>query len=357
MNQREVHAMNRLSRREWLAALALGGAATLAGCDKKTGMQTGRDGRVTRTLLNVSYDPTREFYVEFNKAFAGHWLKTAGEHVVVKQSHGGSGKQARSVVDGLDADVVTLALALDIDEIAAKTKRLPADWAKRLPHDSAPYTSTIVFLVRKGNPKGVKDWADLAKPGVGVITPSPKSGGAPRWSYLAAWAWAEQQFGGDQAKVREYIGAVLKNVAVFDTGARGSTTTFAQRGIGDALLTWENEAFLALKEFGGDKFEIVVPSLSILAQPPVAVVDENAKKKGNEPVAKAYLEYLFSPAAQKLAAKHFFCPVAKEHAAPEDAARLPDVKLFTIGERFGGWAKAQATHFDDGGTFDQLRGN
>jgi sulfate transport system substrate-binding protein len=347
--------MRPFTRREWLKALTLGGAATLAGCDRKSGPQTGGDGRTKRTLLNVSYDPTREFYVEFNKAFAGHWLKTAGEHVEVKQSHGGSGKQARSVIDGLDADVVTLALSLDIDEIAAKSKRLPTDWVKRLPHDSAPYTSTIVFLVRKGNPKGIKDWADLAKPRIGVITPSPKTSGGARWNYLAAWAWAEQEFGGDQAKVREYIGAVLKNVAVFDSGARGATTTFVQREIGDVLLAWENEAFLSLKEFGADKFEIVVPSLTILAQPPVAVVDENAKKKGNEAVAKAYLEYLLSPVGQKLAAKHFFRPVLREHADAEDLKRFADVKTVTVDGAFGGWARAQATHFNDGGTFDLLQ--
>jgi sulfate/thiosulfate transport system substrate-binding protein len=343
-----------ITRRDWLKAAALGSAAALTGCDKKPG--AGAGGKGTRTLLNVSYDPTREFYGEFNNLFAEHWLKTQGETVEVKQSHGGSGKQARAVIDGLDADVVTLALSLDIDEIAAKSKRLPADWAKRLPHDSAPYTSTIVFLVRKGNPKGIKDWGDLAKAGTAVVTPSPKTSGGARWNYLAAWAWAEKQFGGDQAKVREYIGATMKNVSVFDSGARGATTTFAQRDIGDVLLTWENEAFLSLKEFGSDKLEIVYPSLSILAQPPVAVVDQNAKKKGNEAVAKAYVEFLLSPAAQKLAAKHFFRPVLREHADPEDLKRFTDVKLVTVDDAFGGWAKAQATHFADGGTFDQLRG-
>ena len=350
-----VETRRAFSRRDLLKTLALGSAAALTGCGKKSAVSSASGGVITRTLLNVSYDPTREFYVEFNKAFGEHWLKTAKENVEVRQSHGGSGKQARSVIDGLDADVVTLALSLDIDEIAAKSKRLPADWAKRLPHDSAPYTSTIVFLVRKGNPKGVKDWGDLAKPGVGVITPSPKTSGGARWNYLAAWAWAEQQFAGDQPKVREYIGAVLKNVTVFDSGARGATTTFAQRAIGDVLLTWENEAFLSLKEFGADKFEIVVPSLSILAQPPVAVVEENAKKKGNEAVAKAYVEYLLSPVGQKLAAKHFFRPVTPEHADAEDLKRFIEVKTVTVDGAFGGWAKAQAAHFADGGTFDQLR--
>ena len=345
-----------ITRRRWLHLLGLSGAATLAGCKKSASADGSAQGKAHRTLLNVSYDPTREFYVEFNAAFAEHWLKTADETVEVRQSHGGSGKQARSVIDGLDADVVTLALSLDIDEIAARTNRLPADWATRLPHESSPYTSTIVFLVRKGNPKQIRDWADLAKPEIKIITPNPKTGGGARWNYLAAWAWAEQQFPGNDAGVKDYIGKLLKNVAVFDSGARGATTTFAQRNIGDVLLTWENEAFLSLKEFGTDQFEIVVPSLSILAQPPVAVIDENARKKGNEAVAKAYLEHLFSPTGQSLAAKHYFRPVAREHAAPEDLKRFLEVKLFTIDEKFGGWAKAQATHFKDGGTFDELRG-
>lgn len=341
-----------ITRRHLLQSLALGSAASLVGCSKPAGTA----GTGKRVLLNVSYDPTREFYMEYNAFFADYWKKTANEDVEVRQSHGGSGKQARSVIDGLDADVVTLALSLDIDEIAKKTQRLPQDWATLLPNSSAPYTSIITFLVRKGNPKGIKDWADLVKPGVQSITPNPKTGGGARWNYLAAWAWAQQEFAGDEAKIRDYIGKVLKNVAVFDSGARGATTTFAQREIGDVLLTWENEAFLSLKEFGADKFEIVVPSLSILAQPPVAVVSENAKKKGNEAAAKAYLEQLFSPTGQKLAAKHFFRPVQKEHAAPEDLSRFPSTKLVTIDEHFGGWTKAQATHFADGGTFDQLRG-
>jgi len=341
-------------RRDWLKTLAIAGASSLIGCDKQSSQQ-GK--KTTRVLLNVSYDPTREFYADYNKAFAEHWLKTAGENVEVRQSHGGSGKQARSVIDGLEADVVTLALALDIDEIAARTKRLPIDWVTRLPNNSSPYNSTIVFLVRKGNPKAIKDWADLTKPGTGVITANPKTSGGARWNYLAAWAWAGEQFAGDQAKVREFMGALVRNIPVLDSGARGATTTFTQRGIGDVLLTWENEAFLSLKEFGDDKVEIVVPSLSILAQPPVAVVDANAKKKGNEAVARAYLEYLFSPVGQQLAARHFFRPVEKEHASAKDMARFSEVKMVTVDEKFGGWAKAQAVHFADGGTFDQLKGS
>jgi len=344
-----------LTRRQALQSFALAGTALLAGCGDSSSSGKATSPKVKRTLLNVSYDPTREFYLEYNEAFAQHWLQSAGEEVVVRQSHGGSGKQARSVIDGLDADVVTLALSLDIDEIAERTGRLPKDWATRLPHHSSPYTSTIVFLVRKGNPKGIKDWSDLAREGVQIITPNPKTGGGARWNYLAAWAWAAHQFPGDEAKIREHMRRVVKNVAVFDSGARGSTTTFAQRGIGDVFLSWENEAFLALKEFGDANFEIVVPSLSILAEPPVAWLDTNVQKKGNEAVAKAYLEYLFSPVGQKLAAKHFFRPASREHAAPEDLARLLEVKMVTIEEEFGGWAKAQATHFADGAIFDQLR--
>jgi sulfate/thiosulfate-binding protein len=306
------------------------------------------------TLLNVSYDPTREFYKEFNEAFAADWKAKSGETVSIKQSHGGSGKQARAVIDGLDADVVTLALAGDIDQIAKKSKKLPEDWAKRLPNNSAPYTSTIVFLVHKGNPKGIKDWGDLAKQGVAVITPNPKTSGGARWNYLAAWAWADKAFGGDEAKVKEYITNLYRNVPVLDTGARGSTTTFAQRGIGDVFISWENEAFLVLKEFGEDKFDIVVPSLSILAEPPVALIDENAKAKGNEKVAQAYLDFLYSPEGQKLAAKHYFRPSKPESADPKDLERFVKVELVSIDDKFGGWAKAQPTHFADGGLFDQL---
>jgi sulfate transport system substrate-binding protein len=308
-------------------------------------------------LLNVSYDPTREVYVEFNRAFAAHWRAKTGDTVSIRQSHGGSSKQARAVIDGLQADVVTLGLAYDIDALHQNARLVPADWQKRLPNNSAPYYSTLAFLVRKGNPKGVKDWGDLAKPGVGVITPNPKTSGGARWNYLALWASAEQQFAGDTAKVRELVRAAIKNVPVWDSGARGATTTFAQRGIGDVLLTWENEAFLSLREFGADKFELVVPPLSILAEPPVALIDANAKKKGNEAVAKAYLEHLYTPIGQKLAAKHYFRPTERQHADPADVARFQNVKLVTVDERFGGWAKAQAAHFADGGIFDQLRGS
>jgi sulfate/thiosulfate transport system substrate-binding protein len=307
-----------------------------------------------KTLLNVSYDPTREFYKDFNEAFAAEWKAKHDEVVTINQSHGGSGKQARAVVDGLDADVVTLALAGDIDQIAAKTKKLPADWAKRLPHNSAPYTSTIVFIVRKGNPKAIKDWGDLVKDGVAVITPNPKTSGGARWNYLAAWAWAKKANGGDEAKAQAFIADLFRNVPVLDTGARGSTTTFAQREVGDVLISWENEAFLVQKEFGADKFDIVVPSLSIKAEPPAAVVDENAKAKGNTEVAKAYLEYLYSPTGQKLAAKHFFRPVDETAADAADLARFPKLELVTIDADFGGWTEAQKKHFADGGIFDQI---
>jgi sulfate/thiosulfate transport system substrate-binding protein len=305
------------------------------------------------TLLNVSYDPTREFYQEFNAAFVKFWQQKTGDKVVIiKQSHGGSGKQARSVIDGLDADVVTLALAYDIDAIAEKAKLLPADWQKRLPNNSSPYTSTIVFLVRKGNPKGIKDWDDLARPGISVVTPNPKTSGGARWNYLAAWAWASQKFNGDEAQIKDYIAKLFKNVPVLDTGARGSTTTFVQRGIGDALIAWENEAYLSLNEFGADKFEIVNPSLSILAEPPVAWVDRVVKKHGTEAVAKAYLEYLYSPEGQTIAAKNFYRPRLPE-VADKFKNQFPDLKLVTI-DAFGGWAKAQKTHFADGGVFDQI---
>jgi len=305
------------------------------------------------TLLNVSYDPTREFYVDFNKAFAAHWKAKTGDNVIVKQSHGGSGKQARSVIDGLDADIVTLALAYDVDEIAAKAKLFPADWQKRLPHNSAPYTSTIVFLVRKGNPKGIKDWDDLAKPGVSVITPNPKTSGGARWNYLAAWGYSLKKNGNDEKKAQEFVGNIFRNVAVLDSGARGSTTTFVERGIGDVFISWENEAFLAVKELGPDKFDIIVPSLSILAEPPVTVVDKNVDKKGTSAVAKAYLEYLYSPEGQDLAGQNYYRPIDPKVAAKYEKT-FTKVKLFTIDEVFGGWAKAQKTHFADGGVFDQI---
>ena len=305
-------------------------------------------------LLNVSYDPTRELYKAINQAFAADWKTKTGETVTINQSHGGSGKQARAVIDGLKADVVTLGLAGDIDAIAKKAKLLPEDWAKRLSHNSTPYSSTIVFLVHKGNPKGINDWGDLAKQDVAVITPNPKTSGGARWNYLAAWAWANKTYGGDDAKTKAFITDLYKNVPVLDTGARGSTTTFAQRGIGDVLISWESDAFLALDEFGADKFEIVVPSLSINAETPVALVDENAKANGTEKVAKAYLEFLYSPAAQKIAAHEHYRPSDPSSADPADLAKFPKLELVNIDEAFGGWTKAQETHFADGGTFDLL---
>jgi sulfate/thiosulfate-binding protein len=306
------------------------------------------------TLLNVSYDPTRELYVQYNDAFAKYWEGKTGQKVTVKQSHGGSSKQSRSVIDGLDADVVTLALAYDIDAIAEKGKSIPADWQKRLPNNSSPYTSTVVFVVRKGNPKGIKDWNDLVKPGVKIIPANPKTSGAARWAYLAAWGYALEHNNRSEAKAKEFVGKLYSNVPVFDSGARGATTTFIQRGIGDVLVGWENEAYLALKEYGSDKFEIVNPSLSILAEPPVAVVDKVAKKKGNEAVAKAYLEYLYSDAGQEIAAKNFYRP-RSEAVAKKYEPQFPKLKLITIDEAFGGWAKAHKTHFADGGVFDEIQ--
>lgn len=304
-------------------------------------------------LLNVSYDPTRELYDDYNKVFAQYWKEKTGDTVTVNQSHGGSGKQARSVIDGLDADVVTLALAYDIDAIAQKAGLLPKDWQKRLPNNSAPYTSTIVFLVRKGNPKHIKDWDDLAKPGISVITPNPKTSGGARWNYLAAWAYAAEKFGGDEARVTAFLTSLYKNVPVLDSGARGSTVTFVQRGIGDVLISWENEAFLAAEQLGKDEFEILAPPLSILAEPPVAVVERNAKGRGTADVAKAYLEYLYSEPGQEIAAKHFYRP-RLESVAAKYADKFPKLRLVTVDEVFGGWAKAQKKHFDDGGTFDAI---
>lgn len=312
------------------------------------------DDKGTLHLLNVSYDPTREFYKEFNEAFQLHWKEESGQVIEITQSHGGAGKQARAVIDGLEADVVTLALAYDIDAIAQKTGKIPADWQKQLPHNSAPYTSTIVFLVRKGNPKDIQDWDDLVRPGIQVITPNPKTSGGARWNYLAAWAWAAKAFDGDESEVRAFVGKLYKNVPVLDSGARGSTTTFVQRNIGDVLLAWENEAFLALNELGPDKFEIVVPSISILAEPPVAVVQGNTEPKGMAKAAQAYLEYLYSPVGQRLAAKHYYRPVLPEHADPTDLARFPEVTLVTVDDEFGGWKSAQKRHFNDGGIFDQI---
>ena len=304
------------------------------------------------TLLNVSYDPTRELYVDFNKAFSTHWKARTGDTVTIKQSHGGSGRQVRSVIDGLEADVVTLALAFDIDQIAEKSKLLPPDWQKKLPKNSTPYTSTIVFLVRKGNPKAIKDWDDLVKPGVAVITPNPKTSGGAQWNYLAAWEFAKQKYGGDAA-AKDFVARLYKNVPVLDSGARGSTTTFVERGVGDVFISWENEAFLAVKELGPDKFDIIVPSLSILAEPPVAVVERSAAKKGNAEVAKAYLEYLYSEAGQDIAGKHYYRPTDPKVAAKYDK-QFPKLKLFTIDAAFGGWANASKTHFQDGGSFDQI---
>jgi sulfate/thiosulfate transport system substrate-binding protein len=306
------------------------------------------------TLLNVSYDPTRELYKAVNAAFAKEWQAKSGETINIEQSHGGSGKQARAVVDGLQADVVTLALEGDINQIA-KTGLINSDWRSRLGNNSSPYTSTIVFLVRKGNPKGLKDWDDLVKQGVQVITPNPKTSGGARWNYLAAWAFADQKYGHDEAKNKEFIKQLYTNVPVLDTAARGSTTTFAQRGIGDVLLAWENEAFLAIQELGEDKFDIIVPSLSIKAEPPVAVVDKVVDAKGTRKAAEAYLSFLYSPEAQKLIAKNFYRPSDPKSADPKDLERFPDVKLVSIDDPlFGGWKTAQPKHFDDGGIFDQV---
>lgn len=328
---------------------------------------TGQD----RTLLNVSYDPTRELYKEYNSAFVAHWKEQTGESVEIKMSHGGAGKQARAVIDGLEADVVTLALAYDIDAIGQQASLLNPEWQSELPNASSPYTSTIVFLVRKGNPEKILDWGDLLKPGIEVITPNPKTSGGARWNYLAAWGYAlRQELGGDlsrlndpaqveavaaaQVKARQFVTEILKRVPVLDTGARGSTTTFVQRGIGDVLLAWENEAFLAVEELGPDKFEIVVPSVSILAEPPVTIVDRVVDKRGTRDLAQAYLEYLYSAEGQRIAVRHYYRPSLPEHADPADLERFPKVELFTIDQIFGGWQRAQKTHFDDGGVFDQI---
>lgn len=325
--------------RRSLLALALG-ASTLAA-------------QAQTSLLNVSYDPTRELYQDYNAAFIKHWKAKTGESLTVKQSHGGSGKQARSVIDGLEADVVTLALAYDIDALHDTAKLLPVDWQKRLPHNASPYTSTIVFLVRKGNPKKISNWPDLARGGVEVITPNPKTSGGARWNYLAAWAYALKQPGGNADSAKAFVKRIYSNTKVLDSGARGSTTTFVERGIGDVLIAWENEAYLAVKELGPDKFEIVTPSLSILAEPPVAVVDKNVDKKGTRKQAQAYLDYLYSPEGQEIAAKHYYRPRDAKVAA-KYAKTFAPVSLVTIDEVFGGWRTAQKTHFDDGGVFDQI---
>lgn len=309
----------------------------------------------TVNLLNVSYDPTRELYVDYNKAFAAYWKGKTGQDVVIKQSHGGSGKQARSIIDGIDADVATLALAGDTDALVTHGGLVKPDWQKRLPHNSAPYTSTIVFLVKKGNPKGLKDWDDLIKPGVQVITPNPKTSGGARWNYLAAWEFAKRKYGGDD-KAKDFVGKLFKNVPVLDTGARGSTITFVQRGVGDVLLAWENEAYLALKEFGPDKFDIVAPSISILAEPTVAVVDKVVDRKGTRAVAEEYLKYLYSDEGQDIAGRNYYRPTSDKAKAKYDK-QFPKLTLFTIDDAFGGWTKADKAHFADGGSFDQIYTN
>lgn len=306
-------------------------------------------------LLNVSYDPTRELYKAINPAFAADWKAKTGEDIQLQASHGGSGAQARAVIEGLNADVVTLALAADIDAIAKKSGKIAEDWQKRLPNNSSPYTSTIVFLVHKGNPKKIKDWDDLTKPGVAVVTPNPKTSGGARWNYLAAWAYGLKKFGGDEEKTKSFIKAIYQNAPVLDTGARGATITFAQRGIGDVLIAWENEAFLADKEFGADKFEIIAPPQSILAEPPVAVVDANADAKGNRKVAEAYLNFLYTPAAQAIIAKNFYRPAHPEFANKDDLKKFHKISFVTIDKDFGGWAAAQKKHFADGGIFDQIQ--
>lgn len=305
------------------------------------------------TLLNVSYDPTRELYANFNKSFQAYWKQKNGQEVEIRQSHGGSGKQARAVIDGLEADVVTLALAYDISAIAEKGELLPTNWQSRLPHNSAPYTSTIVFLVKKGNPKNIHDWGDLIKPGVAVITANPKTSGGARWNYLAAWGYSLKNFGNDENQAKEFVARLYKNVPVLDSGARGATTTFVERGIGDVLMTWENEAWLAIDRIGKDRFEMIVPSISILAEPPVALIDKFADKHKTREVAQAYLDYLYSDEGQELAVQHYFRPRSPPVAA-KYASRFPPLNLFTIDELFGGWKKAQSTHFADGGIFDQI---
>jgi sulfate transport system substrate-binding protein len=305
------------------------------------------------SLLNVSYDPTREFYQDYNEAFAKYWKAKTGDNVKVQASHGGSGKQARAIIDGLEADVATLALSYDVDQLYEKGKLIPSDWQTRFTHNSSPYTSTIVFLVRKGNPKNIKDWNDIIKSGVSVITPNPKTSGGARWNYLAAWAYALQQNNNDEAKAKEFVTKLYKNVPILDSGARGSTTTFVERGIGDVLLTWENEAFLAKKELGPDKVEIVVPSLSILAEPPVTVVDKYADKHGTRNVADAYLAYLYTAEGQEIAAKNYYRPIL-DSVAKKYASQFPKINLVKIDNVFGGWKKAQKTHFSDGGVFDEI---
>ncbi|MBB6464475.1 sulfate transport system substrate-binding protein [Aminobacter lissarensis] len=334
------------SRRTILLSALLAGAVQLGGLGFA---------HADTTLLNVSYDPTRELYKDYNEAFAKHWQAESGETVTIQQSHGGSGKQARAVIDGLDADVVTLALESDINAIVEKSQKINPDWRSKLPNNASPYTSTIIFLVRKGNPKGINDWGDLIKDGVQVITPNPKTSGGARWNYLAAWAWANGQFGGDETKIKEFVGNLYAHVPILDTGARGSTVTFAEREQGDVLLAWENEAYLALDEFGADKFDIVFPPQSILAEPPVAVVDANVDAKGTRKVAEAYLNYLYSAEGQTIAAKHHYRPSKPELVPAADLQKQRELKLVSIDDPiFGGWKKAQPYHFGDGGIFDQI---
>ncbi len=334
-----------------LLALAAGAALLVASTGCGSPQQSGAGGAEV-TLLNVSYDPTRELYSQYNAAFAKYWQAKTGQHVRINQSHGGSAKQARSVIDGLAADVVTLGLAADIDAIATKGKLLPINWASRLPDNSSPYTSTIVFLVRKGNPKGIRDWSDLVRPGISVITPNPKTSGGARWNYLAAWAWALKQPGGNDATAREFVRKLYRNVPVLDTGARGATTTFAQRGIGDVLVAWENEARLAVRELGADQLQLVVPTISVLAEPPVAVVDEVVLRRGTREVAQAYLQYLYSKEGQQIVAHNFYRPRDPQVAA-EHASEFPQLERVTIAD-FGGWPAVQQKHFAEGGVFDQI---
>ena len=345
--------MKPISRWGALGAAAMAASIVLSGCSKEAA-DAGRtgDAKSSVEILNVSYDPTRELYEAINPRFAAAWKKQTGQDVKINMSHGGAGKQARAVIDGLDADVVTLALAYDIDEIAAKTDALSEGWQQRLPNNSAPYTSTIVFLVRHGNPKGIQDWGDLVKPGVSVITPNPKTSGGARWNFLAAWAYAKERYGSDAA-AQDFVRKLFANVPVLDSGARGSTTTFSERGIGDVLLAWENEAFLAQKELGKDKFDIVVPSISILAEPPVTVLDGNAKRHGTEKVSEAYLRYLYTPEAQDIIGKNFYRPISAA-AKAKYASVFPKVNLVTIDGAFGGWQAAQKRFFSDGGVFDKI---
>jgi sulfate/thiosulfate-binding protein len=342
-----------LTRRHALALLVSTGGIAAAGCSKGSGTAEGR-GAVA--LLNVSYDPTRELYEAINKSFAAQWLQQTGQQLAIRQSHGGSGKQARAIIDGLEADVATLALAYDVNQLARRAHLIPTDWSTRLPNNSCPYTSTIVFLVRRGNPKNVRDWADLVQPGVQVVTPNPKSSGGARWNYLAAWGWALRNNHNDDAKAKAYVARLFANVPVLDSGARGATVTFVDRGIGDVLVAWENEALLAKQQLGADKLDIVVPSASILAEPPVTVVDKVVDRRGTRPAAEAYLRYLYTPEGQQIVAQNFYRPRADD-VAQRFAAQFPTVNLFTIDDTFGGWDRAHAAHFADGGSFDQIYGH